>query len=309
MKATIYILSGFLGAGKTTLIQKLMEPGTFAGRVAIVENDFGEVGLDATLLRQDAVSVTELRSGCICCSLASDFVRALEELILRYAPDTILIEPSGVGRLTDVLNACAHPRVEAIARVQSAITVVDVVRLGRYLVNFGEFFEDQIRRADTILLSRVEQNPNLVSDALSRIIPLNSRANIIAQPWNELTAKDILSPTLAEPKKRVLIGHRAAKADQSAPAHTAEEIFDTVTLRTQRAFLPEELHGMLQEAEAVCGILIRAKGLLNGPEGSCLVQHTLGETILEETSANGGFLCLIGQGLNAPALNRIFLGE
>lgn len=309
MSVSITIISGFLGAGKTTLIQKLIQADAFPGKVAIVENDFGEVSLDASLLRQGGVSVTELNAGCICCSLSGDFIRALETLIQQYQPDTIVIEPSGVGKLTDVLKACAHPRIQSLAQVLCAITVVDVVRFKRYFENFGEFFEDQIRRADTILLSRVEQRPNLVSDSMECIIPLNSRARIIATPWIELDAKDILLPAQTVPKKRMVIGHRTAKPEPNVHAHAAEEAFDTVTIRTQRVFLPEELHRLLQAAEDASSMLVRAKGILNSPDGFILVQHTLGETVVEETVSEGGFLCLIGQGINASALRQLFSGD
>ena len=309
MAATITIISGFLGAGKTTLIQTLIGLGAFPGKVAIVENDFGEVSLDAALLRQGAVTVSELNSGCICCSLSGDFIRALEELVARYQPDTILIEPSGVAKLTDILSACAHPRLQSIAHVQSAITVVDVKRVRLFLDNFGAFYEDQVKRADIIVLSRVERYPDLVSDALERIIALNSRANIVALPFSELTADQLFLSAQAEPKKRIVIGHRAARTEQPAPSHAAEDTFQTVTIHTQRSFLPEELHALLQRAEIASGLLVRAKGILKGAAGSILVQYTLGETIIEETEAEGDFLCLIGQGLDASALNSLFLEE
>ncbi|HOO51316.1 MAG TPA: GTP-binding protein [Alphaproteobacteria bacterium] len=129
MAAEIIILSGFLGAGKTTLLQGWLKAGAFHGKTAVVENDFGEVGVDAQLLRSGNISVTELSAGCICCSLSGNFVRALEELIENYAPDTILIEPSGVGMLSDVKKACANPRILPLARVRCAVTIVICPRI------------------------------------------------------------------------------------------------------------------------------------------------------------------------------------
>lgn len=309
MKAEIFIVSGFLGAGKTTLIQKWLREGALQGKVAIVENDFGEVGIDAALLRSGAVHVTELSAGCICCSLSGDFVRALEDLITRYAPDTILIEPSGVGMLSDVKTACIHPRIEPLARMVRAVTVVDIRRMQRYLENFGAFYEDQIRRADAIVLSRVEQCPTLVAAVTERVIALNPKASVHIEPWDSLEAQDVLNADPAARERRIVIGRRSTASGGSMPNHAAEELFQTVTIHTDREFTPEELHASLQAAEQSCEMLLRAKGVLHTAQGYCLVQYTEGETQIEPSFVQGGFLCLIGLGLNSQALERIMTGE
>lgn len=307
MAAQIIILSGFLGAGKTTLMQKWLAQGALQGKIAIVENDFGEVGVDAALLRNGAVSVTELNAGCICCSLSGDFVRALEELIMTHAPDIILIEPSGVGLLSDVRNACVHPRIQPLARVSCAVTVVDIKRMQRYLENFGAFYEDQIRRADAILFSRVEQNPELIPAAMERVIALNQSARIYSAPWDALSASEVLQADDSIRTQHLVIGKRSSTPRSTKP-HVADELFQTVTVYTDRVFTPEELHERLQAAERSCTMLIRAKGVLRSTDGYFLVQYTEGETQLESTPVNGGFLCLIGQGLDAQNLQTIFEG-
>lgn len=307
MKADIIIVSGFLGAGKTTLIQTWLRENALQGKIAIVENDFGEVGVDAELLRASDVSVTELSAGCICCSLSGNFVRALEELIVRYAPDTILIEPSGVGLLSDVKKACANPRIQALATVRRAITIVDIKRMQRYLQNFGASYEDQIRRADAIVFSRVDQCPALVPVALERVIALNQSARIYSEPLDALSAAKLLAPDDESAKKRLVIGRRSSAA-QSAQQPGADDQFQTVTIYTDRIFAPEALHALLEEAALFCTMLIRAKGVLRALDGFILVQHTEGETQIEPSIVNGGFLCLIGSGLDAQRLQRLFEG-
>ncbi len=160
MATEIILVSGFLGAGKTTLVQKLLKEAFTGQRIALIENDFGEISIDAALLQTSGFQVREISSGCICCSLSGDFVKALKELLDACHPDRILIEPSGVGKLSDIIQACADARLRGLVRISRKITVVDVKRCAMYLENFGEFFEDQIRHTDAVVLSRVEAYPD-----------------------------------------------------------------------------------------------------------------------------------------------------
>ncbi len=303
MSTEIIILSGFLGAGKTTLIQTWLSKGALQGKVAIIENDFGEVGVDAELLRSGNISVTELSAGCICCSLSGNFVRALEELIEHYAPDTIIIEPSGVGMLSDVKKACANPRILPLARVRCAVTIVDIKRMHRYLENFGAFYEDQIHRADAIVLSRVEQSPELIPAALERIFTLNDRARVFAEPWDQLVPAEVLSVDPPAGKSRTIVGRRTERV-----ARVAVDVFDTVTIRPNRVFTATDLHDRFLQAEKY-GFLLRAKGVVASSDGPLLVQYTLAETQLEPSTIDGNFLCFIGQGLDIQRLNELFGGE
>lgn len=303
MATEIIIFSGFLGAGKTTLLQRWLKEEAFHGKIAVVENDFGEVGVDAELLRSGNISVTELSAGCICCSLSGNFVRALEELIENYAPDTILIEPSGVGQLSDVKKACANPRILPLAQVRCAVTIVDIQRMHRYLENFGTFYEDQIRRADVIVLSRVEQRPDLIPAALERLFALNDRARVFAEPWDELLPAEVLCFDPPKSKQRTMIGHRTERV-----THIAEDVFDTVTIRPDHTFTASDLHERFLQAQQ-CGVLLRAKGVVASNDGPLIVQYTFGQTQLEPSSASGNFLCFIGQGLDIQRLNELFCGE
>lgn len=303
MSTEIIILSGFLGAGKTTLIQRWLKEGIFHGKTAVVENDFGEVGVDAELLRSGNITVTELSAGCICCSLSGNFVRALQELIKNFAPETILIEPSGVGMLTDVKKACSNSGILPLASIRSAITIVDIKRMHRYLENFGAFYEDQIRRADAIVLSRVEQNPELIPAALETVFALNSRARVFAEPWDQLRPAEVLSSDPPPNKPRIIAGRRTERV-----ARVAEDVFDTITIRPNRVFSAADLHEKFLQAEQ-CGVLLRAKGVVASAGGPLLVQYTLGETQLEPSAISGSFLCFIGQYLDKKRLCEIFFGD
>lgn len=202
--ATIYLISGFLGAGKTTLIQKLLGEAFGDQKVALIENDFGDIGVDASLLGQGSVQVREINAGCICCSLAGDFVRAVEELQKQFEPDVILIEPSGVGKLSDLADACRSEAIQAHSQLAMSITVVDVKRCEMYLENFGEFFEDQVEAADLLLLSRVVDYSDYVTAGVELLGEINTRAPILARPWDELDFEELLA---ARPANRYVHGH------------------------------------------------------------------------------------------------------
>ena len=196
----MYLISGFLGAGKTTLIQKLLTEAFKSKKVALIENDFGDFSVDAALLREGGYQVLALNAGCICCSLTGDFTAALASLLKTYRPDVVLIEPSGVGKLSDVERACRDRRFATSARITQKITVVDVKRCASYLENFGAFFEDQVRSAGTILLNRTELFPEAVTKAVELVEQLNPSAQVLAEPWKLLTAAEILSlPKETEP--------------------------------------------------------------------------------------------------------------
>lgn len=205
MAAEIYIISGFLGAGKTTLIQKLLKETFQKDKVALIENDFGEISVDAALLKSGGIEVKEINSGCICCSLFGDFVKALKELLNRFNPDKIIIEPSGVGKLSDIIRACSDSRIQPLAKVKTKITVVDVKRCKMYINNFGEFFEDQIQNADVVLLSRTEDFPDKINDAYNLVKGLNTHSSILSKPWSEITAKEILYPQHEHPDNNGMV--------------------------------------------------------------------------------------------------------
>jgi G3E family GTPase len=205
----IDIFSGFLGAGKTTLIKKLLKEALDASKVVLIENEFGEIGIDGGFLKESGVEIKEMNSGCICCSLVGDFGTSLKEVIETYHPERILIEPSGVGKLSDVMKAVQNVDTDAEVVLNSAVVVVDANKCKMYAKNFGEFFLNQIEHAGTIILSRTADiSESKLNAALEIIREHNSKATVITTPWDELdgvkiletieNAKDLESELMAE---------------------------------------------------------------------------------------------------------------
>ena len=191
----INVISGFLGAGKTTLIKKLLEDALAGQQVVLIENEFGEIGIDGGFLKDAGIEIREMNSGCICCSLVGDFGSALKDVVDTYHPDRVIIEPSGVGKLSDVIHAIENNAEEAGLELDSAATVVDVTKCKIYLKNFGEFFKNQVQAAGTIILSRTDTpkaTPEKIEEALQLLRELNPNAAIITTPVEELGGKKVL---------------------------------------------------------------------------------------------------------------------
>lgn len=305
----IYIISGFLGAGKTTLIQKLLQEAFLKGKTALIENDFGEISVDAALLRADGLKVRELSSGCICCSLSGDFTAALLELLKTYHPDRILIEPSGVGKLSDIFKACSHPRILPLAGVKTKITVADASRFFMYQENFGEFFEDQIRQCDAVVLSRC---PAASPEILQGIRQLNPCASVFSGPWEQLDISALLggqdsctSGQFHEHEEHC--GHTDCTG---AHCHKAAEAFDTVTVYPRHPFTQEGLRKKTEQAQTLCqSRLLRAKGIVKGTAGYWELQLVQGEFTISPTKAVGNAVSFIGQGLDESGLRHLFENE
>ncbi len=189
----IDIFSGFLGAGKTTLIKKLLSEAFVGEKLVLIENEFGEIGIDGGFLKDAGVEITEMNSGCICCSLVGDFGTALKEVLTKFSPDRIIIEPSGVGKLSDVIKAVQGVEADADIMLNSLVTVADATKCKMYMKNFGEFFNNQVESAKTIVLSRTQ---NIKEDKLKATIDLirehNHQATIITTPWDQLEGKKVL---------------------------------------------------------------------------------------------------------------------
>ncbi len=189
----IDIVSGFLGAGKTTLIKKLLKEALADTKVVLIENEFGEIGIDGGFLKEAGIEIKEMNSGCICCSLVGDFGASLKEVLDTYAPERILIEPSGVGKLSDVMKAVEDVVSEEEVQLNSAVAVVDAMKCKMYMKNFGEFFTNQIEHAGTIILSRTGKISGQKLEAcLEMIREHNQKATIVTTPWEELDGRDIL---------------------------------------------------------------------------------------------------------------------
>ncbi len=211
----IHIFSGFLGAGKTTLIKKLIAEAYAGEKLVLIENEFGEIGIDGGFLRDAGVSVTEMNSGCICCSLVGDFGKALAQVLETYHPDRILIEPSGVGKLSDVIRAVENIKSEDI-KIEGSVTVVDAKKCKMYQKNFGEFWGNQIEHANCIIMSHTKGlSPEKLQDAVERVRSMNSDSTLITTDWDALTGAQILAAI----NRADTLGKELAELEEEAHHH------------------------------------------------------------------------------------------
>lgn len=265
----IDIISGFLGAGKTTLIKKLLSEKLSTEKLVIIENEFGEIGIDGGILKNSNAEVREINSGCICCTLVGDFGKAIEEVIDKYKPDRIIIEPSGVGKLSDVIKACGIPKLKELTKLNMLIAVVDALKYRIYISNFGEFFENQIKHAGTIILSRTQNAENKkLEAAINSIHKLNDKANIITTPWEDISAERIIS--VAEQELLVSLENDLKKtlhtkdckcgcSHEHSHSHNADEFFDVWGAETPKKYNEAELKSILGQLgnENSYGIILR----------------------------------------------------
>lgn len=225
----IDIISGFLGAGKTTFIKQLLKEAIAGEKVVLIENEFGEIGIDGGFLKDAGIEIREMNSGCICCSLVGDFGRSLEEVLTKYEPDRVIIEPSGVGKLSDVMKAVKDVASEIEVMLNSAVTVVDVNKCRMYMKNFGEFFNNQIEHAGTIILSRTDvADPKKVQAAVDMLRERNQAANIVTTPCSRLTGAQLLEilekkDDMAEELMREAREHMHAHSGHGHPHDPGEE--------------------------------------------------------------------------------------
>ena len=219
----IDIFSGFLGAGKTTLIKKLIKE-SFAGqKVVLIENEFGEIGIDGGFLKESGIQINELNAGCICCSLVGDFRTALQQVVEQYHPDRIVIEPSGVGKLSDVTRAVEGVAEHLDVQLSSFVTVADVNKVKMYMKNFGEFYDDQISHASCIILSRTQNaTEEKIAAAVAMLREKNPTATIVTTAWDALTGEQILKAMSTKDDFKAELIAMAAKANEEH-AHEDEE--------------------------------------------------------------------------------------
>lgn len=224
----IDIISGFLGAGKTTFIKQLLKEAIAGEKVVLIENEFGEIGIDGGFLRDAGIEIREMNSGCICCSLVGDFGKSLEEVLTKYHPDRVIIEPSGVGKLSDVMKAVRDVASEIEVMLNSAVTVVDVNKCRMYMKNFGEFFNNQIENAGTIILSRTDiAGADKVKAAVAMLREHNADANIVTTPCGQLTGAQLLEiiekkDDMAEELMREAREHKHAHSHHHDQEHGEE---------------------------------------------------------------------------------------
>ena len=217
----IDIFSGFLGAGKTTLIKKLITEAFAGQQVVLIENEFGEIGIDGGFLKESGIQINELNAGCICCSLVGDFRTALQQVVEQYHPDRIVIEPSGVGKLSDVTRAVEGVAEHLDVQLNSFVTVADVNKVKMYMKNFGEFYDDQISHASCILLSRTQTaSEEKIAAAVAMLREKNPTATIVTTAWDELTGEQILKAMSTKDDFKAELIAMAAKANEE---HTHED--------------------------------------------------------------------------------------
>ena len=311
----IDIFSGFLGAGKTTLIKKLLKEAYTSEKVVLIENEFGEIGIDGGFLKDAGVEITEMNSGCICCSLVGDFGEALRKVIADFAPDRILIEPSGVGKLSDVVKAVEGVCTDSIV-LNGKVTVADASKCKVYMKNFGEFYNNQIENADTIILSRTSAiSDEKLATALSLLREKNATATIITTPWEQLDGKTILNSienthTLEDELHKLEDeAHHEHHHDHGHHHHHADEVFSNWGRETAKKFTFDTIKNILSELEkSKYGIVLRAKGIVAGEDGKWI--HF--DFVPEEANVRYGEadvigrICVIGSKLDNEELSDLF---
>ncbi len=272
MKIKIDIYSGFLGAGKTFLMKKLITEGAYEKNIAIIENEFGEVSIDAAILRQSSIEVKEINSGCICCQVTGDFKEAVLEVIEKYNPDRIIVEPSGVAKLTDIIKVFREGKLKEKSEVDNIITVIDPEKFDMYINNFKDFYEDQILNTKKIVLSRVQKlDYEKVQDVVSKIRKLNKRAVIISEDWRKIKGKEILNQNDYERlnlKSSNLFKPRLSK--KSEEFKKADEIFETFAIYPNSKISKSELISKFKfiSSSKSYGDVLRAKGIIKLIDGS-----------------------------------------
>ena len=324
----IDIFSGFLGAGKTTLIRKLIQEAYKGEKLVLIENEFGDIAIDGGFLQDAGIEITEMNSGCICCTLVGDFTKALKKVISEYTPDRILIEPSGVGKLSDV--AAAVERVED-AKIGSKVTVVDAGKAKMYARNFGEFFNDQVASADLIVMSRTDTaGEKKILEATELLKGMNAEAGLITTPWAELDGAQILAAMqenglraeMEELKHEHEHHHHHHHHEDGEECddpecechhhhhHHADEIFGSWGMETPKKFSEAELREKLSklEDEEKYGAVLRAKGIVSASDGDWIYfDYVPGETdIRRGAPAVTGRFCVIGAKIKEDALKELF---
>lgn len=323
----IDIISGFLGAGKTTLIKKLLSEAFTGEQVVLIENEFGEIGIDGGFLKESGIEIREMNSGCICCSLVGDFGKSLREVVDTYHPDRILIEPSGVGKLSDVIKAVQDVQAEIDAELNSFTTVVDVTKCRIYRKNFGEFFSNQIEYAGAVILSRTDKaKPEKIEEGVALLRELNDKAPFITTPISELPGKKVLETmesgkSLEEELLDEIIcpecGHHHDHHEHDhhhhhdhAGHHHADEVFTSWGRETIHKYTKEQVGGILKalESDPAYGNVLRAKGMVAGADGGWIYFDMVPEEHEVRTGAPEytGRICVIGAQLDEDKLAELF---
>jgi G3E family GTPase len=322
MKTKIDIFSGFLGAGKTMLIKKLINEKLYTENIVIIENELGQVGIDGSILKRTNIEVKEINSGCICCTIAGDFKKAIEEIIEKYKPQRIIIEPSGVGKLSEVLGVIKDSELKNKLSVNMIITVIDVLKFEMYITNFSEFYKNQIINSNTIILSRTQ---NATIEKLQKVViaarELNKNANIITTPWDLLKGETIIEVSEKDTKQDLMekvnllkrpIGKVVARKQSSNNMnnHFADEVFNSWGVETTNIFSEKALKVMLDSLSnsETYGLILRAKGIVQAGNNDWIQFDYVPEEfqIRRTTPDYTGRVCVIGSNLKKHNLKNLF---
>ena len=339
----IDIFSGFLGAGKTTLIKKLIKEAFAGQQVVLIENEFGEIGIDGGFLKESGIQINELNAGCICCSLVGDFRTALQQVVEQYHPDRIVIEPSGVGKLSDVTRAVEGVAEHLDVQLSSFVTVADVNKVKMYMKNFGEFYDDQISHASCIILSRTQNaTEEKIAAAVAMLREKNPTATIVTTAWDALTGEQILKAMSTKDDFKAELIAMAAKANEEHAHedeeeehehhhhhdhdddhdehcccghhhhhhdHDADEVFTSWGVETAKKFSKADIEHALTELDTGnYGMILRSKGIVDGgADGWLEFDYVPGEWEVRARGADvGGKLVVIGSKLDEKAIAALF---
>ena len=342
----IDIFSGFLGAGKTTLIRKLVKEAYAGEKVVLIENEFGEIGVDGGFLRDAGIEITEMNSGCICCSLVGDFAKALREVAAKFSPDRIVIEPSGVGKLSDVIKAVRRAEVKDSA-LNAFCTVVDAKKCKMYLKNFGEFFLDQVENASCIVLSHTS-DAKKTEEAVA-LLKEHTSVTVITTDWDKLSGKEILSAMQQTDSLQAELDrlaeeehehhhhdgdehhcchhdeddehehhhdgdehhccHHDEDDEHGHHHHHADEVFTSWGTETAKVVSREKLERALKALDSgEYGQILRAKGIVDGGENWLYFDYVPEESDIRDGAPGvTGRLCVIGCNLNEEKIRSLFL--
>ena len=335
------IISGFLGAGKTTFIKKLIEDVFPGERLVLIENEFGEIGIDGGFLKDAGIEITEMNSGCICCTLVGDFSKALVKVLDEYHPDRVIIEPSGVGKLSDVARAIEAVEKDADIEIDGRITVVDGKKAKMYMKNFGEFFKDQVEHASTIVVSRTQMmTDEKVEECVHTLREENAEATIISTPWDEL-GKEAISHALTKGAEIESLfedhedhdhdhcdhdhhdhhdhDHDHCDHDHDCCCghdhdhhhhHHADDVFTSWGKETVHKYTEEELDYLLKALSETTsyGTILRSKGIIQMTDGSWKQFDLVPEEyeVREGQPDYTGRICVIGTDLKEDDLLKLF---
>lgn len=312
MKTQIDIFSGFLGAGKTMLIKKLLKEKVYSKSTIIIENEFGEVGIDGGILKESNIEVKEINSGCICCQVAGNFSEAVVEVISKYAPENIIIEPSGVAKLSEILKLLQENRFKDKIEIRNIITVIDIQNYDIYLKNFKDFYENQIRNAHKIVLSRSQFVDNYkIEITINSLRKYNSKAEIIYKPWEALKGIDMIT---AREESGVNEGNimraNINKTVKKKISHTVANIFESYPIELHYNMSTEEIQKKFEfiESSSKFGNIIRAKGVIKGTDGSYYQFDYVPKEFNSRKIkwSNRKVISIIGNELNREELKQLF---